>query len=180
MPLKSEAIQTYLRAKDESRPHLMKRVFAKTADLEVVVETGAISFPPLSKGVDAITQVLVRDFGQAFENIYTFCLARPPRDDDNSFSCNWMVGFSERESGAVRVGCGHYDWLFQTNDPCLVERLRITVKVMQALSPDYLYPLMNWLSKLPYPWCSPAEALNDMPKLAELKGVFNFINQSRN
>jgi hypothetical protein len=176
MPRRSEAIQNYIYAKDKGRPHLMKNAFAETADLEVVVETGAISFPPLSRGRDAITKVLVRDFGQSFENIYTLCLARPPRNDGTSFSCSWMVGFSDKKSGAVRLGCGHYDWLFQTSDPSLVERLKITVKFMLVLSPDSLYPLMHWLSKLPYPWCPPAEALNEMPKLAEIKSVFDFIN----
>jgi hypothetical protein len=151
MPRQSEAIQNYIHAKDTGRPHLMKSAFAETADLEVVVETGTISFPPLSKGRDAITAVLVRDFGQSFENIYTFCLARPPRDEDNSFSCSWLVGFSDKGSGAVRLGCGNYDWLFQTNDPSLVEKLKITVRFMLVLSPDSLYPLMHWLSKLPYP-----------------------------
>jgi hypothetical protein len=179
MPNQSEAIQNYIHAKDEGRPHLMKRAFAETADLAIVVETGAISFPPLSKGIDAITQVLVRDFGQSFENIYTFCLARPPIIDDNSFSCSWLVGFSEKKSGAVRLGCGHYDWLFQGKNPSLVEGLKITVKIMLVLSPDSLYPLMHWLSKLPYPWCSPAEALNGIPKLAEIKSVFDFISQVR-
>jgi hypothetical protein len=57
VPTRSEGIQTYLRAKDENRPHLMKLVFAETAKLEMTVETGAISFPPLTSGVDAITQV---------------------------------------------------------------------------------------------------------------------------
>jgi hypothetical protein len=179
MSRQSEAIQNYIHAKDEGRPHLMKGAFAETADLEIVVETGAISFPPVSKGVDAITQVLVRDFGQSFENIYTFCLMPPPRDDDNGFSCSWLVGFSEKNSGSVRLGCGHYDWLFQTNDRCLVERLKITVKFMLVLSPECLFPLMRWLSKLPYPWCSPTEALNDVPKLAEIKSIFDFISQVR-
>ena len=79
MQTPSEAIQTYLRAKDENRPHLMKRVFAETAELEMTVETDAISFPPLTVGVDEITRVLVRDFDQINENVYTFCLTNPRR-----------------------------------------------------------------------------------------------------
>jgi len=88
-----------------------------------------------------------------------------------------MVGFSEKNSGAVRLGCGLYDWVFQTHDPFLVEDLKITVKFMLVLPSDTLYPLMHWFSKLPYPWCSPAEALNGMPKLAGIKSVLDFINR---
>ena len=78
MPSRSEGIQTYLHAKDENRPHLMKFVFAETAKLKMTVETETISFSPLANGVDAITQV-IRDFGQVYENVYTFVLRIPQR-----------------------------------------------------------------------------------------------------
>ncbi len=177
MPTPSQAIQSYIRAKDAGRPHLMKRAFTPSANLEVVVETGTISFPPVSKGIDAITKILVRDFGQSYENIYTFCLARPPADDANLYSCGWLVGFSEKNSGAVRLGCGYYDWSFAIDDSSLVAKLKITIKFMLVLTPDSLYPVMQWLSALPYPWCSPTEALNGMPKLAEIKSVADFIHR---
>jgi hypothetical protein len=76
----SNAIEAYVRAKDENRPHLLPSAFSTDASLEMRVETENISFPPTSKGIDAITQVLVRDFGLVYENIYTFCLSRAPRD----------------------------------------------------------------------------------------------------
>jgi hypothetical protein len=79
----------------------MRHAFAEAATLNIIVKTGAISFPPLSKGIEAITEVLVRRFAQSYENVFTFCLEDPPRDDARSFSCNWMVGMSERETGAV-------------------------------------------------------------------------------
>ena len=60
----SKAIQTYLRAKDHNRPYLMMVVFAENAKLEITVDAGAISFPPVTIGVDEIAWVLVRDFGQ--------------------------------------------------------------------------------------------------------------------
>jgi hypothetical protein len=44
----SSAIQTYIRAKDENRPHLMPSAFALDAKLEMKVKTGNISFPPAS------------------------------------------------------------------------------------------------------------------------------------
>lgn len=175
----AEAISTYVRAKDENRPHLMKRIFADAATLEMVVETGTISFPPLSKGVDAITQVLVRDFGRTFENVYTFCLAAPPKINDIKFSCSWLVGMSEKETSAVRIGCGRYDWRFQTDGSCVIERLKITVSLMLMLSPDCLSPVMDWLSNLTYPWCRTEEVTKKMPNIGGLEAVFDHINRER-
>jgi hypothetical protein len=50
MPMRSN---TYIRAKDENRPHLMPNVFTPDARLEMRVETGNISFPPASKRIEA-------------------------------------------------------------------------------------------------------------------------------
>jgi hypothetical protein len=173
----SESIRNYIRAKDENRPHLMKRTFAETATLEMAVKTGTISFPPQSKGLDSITDVLVRRFGQDFENVYTLCLASPPEDDDSTFSCDWLVGMSDRKSGAVRVGCGRYNWLFRTNDQRVVEKLTITIELMQTLSPDSLGPVMAWLSNLPYPWCQAQVAAKNAPRLDGLVTIVNYINR---
>jgi hypothetical protein len=178
MPSRSEGIQTYLHAKDENRPHLMKFVFAETAKLKMTVETETISFPPLANGVDAITQV-IRDFGQVYENVYTFCLADPPKGNAGKYTCPWIVGMSEKASGSVRVGCGHYDWSFERNEPYLVDGLAITIRMMEVLPPEYLHPVMGWLPGLPYPWCPASEAIKRMPDLAALEEVRKFIDQSR-
>jgi hypothetical protein len=50
----SSAIQTYIRAKDENRPHLMPSAFALDAKLEMKVKTGNISFPPASTSCNAL------------------------------------------------------------------------------------------------------------------------------
>ncbi len=162
MQTPSEAVHTYLLAKDGNRPHLLKRAFAASAVLEIVVNDPAIVFPPLTEGVDAIAEVVSRRFGRTYENVYTFCLADPPRADDLDFTCRWLVGMSEKDGGAVRVGCGRYDWSFQ---PCsfLVERLCITIDRMHALPAPDLDPVMAWLSSLPYPWCPPRQAAATAP-----------------
>lgn len=179
MPTHSELIRTYIQAKDENRPHLMKRAFADDATLEMIVETGAITFPPLSRGIEAITRVLVRDFGQTFENVYTFCLADPSKATDSPFSCSWLVGMSEKESGAVRVGCGRYDWIFQDDDPFLVQKLKITVSSMLVLSPRFLHPVMERLSTLPYPWCGVERATAGLRGVPGLEDVFAHIDRVR-
>jgi hypothetical protein len=148
-------IRTYIRAKDENRPHLMEHVFAGQASLEIIVKTAAISFPAFTKGLEPITDVLVRSFAVKYENIYTFCLERPNlRTRETGFSCDWFVGMSEREGGNVRLGCGRYDWRFSPEGLCLVDRLVITIEVMQVLSPGRDKAVFDRLSGLPYPWCS--------------------------
>ncbi len=170
-----DSISTYIRAKDENRPYLMSRAFVDSATLEIVAKPGTISFPPTTIGLDSITDVLVRQFSQKFENIHTFCLAAPPQIDDKTFSCPWLVGMSEKETGDLRVGGGRYDWVFQSERPRLVERLTITIEVMQVLPPASLGTIMNWLSRLPYPWCPLQTAVNTAPTLDALTPVVRCI-----
>jgi hypothetical protein len=169
----ANAIQTYIRAKDENRPHLMPGAFAHDASLQMKVETENISFPPASKGIEAITQVLVRDFGRTYENIYTFCLDNSPSDVEADFRCRWLVGMSDKETKSIRVGCGHYDWRFGSSE--LIQNLTITIKTVLILSSDHHQQVMNWLSHLPYPWCSAEAAATRMPPLSELNEIHQFL-----
>ena len=170
-----EAVETYIRAKDENRPYLMERAFAEDATLAVVVHSGTISFPPTSMGLESISDVLVRRFAQTYENVFTFCLAPPPESGEVEFSCNWLVGMSEKDSRMVRVGCGRYDWLFQPQGQCLAQRLTITIDLMQSLPPTSLAVVTDWLSKLPYPWCSARKAASDAPPLYELQPIREYL-----
>ena len=167
----SDAIATYIRAKDCNRPHLMEAAFAKDAALEVASTVEGVSLPAHAKGIDELTQVLVSRFNQTFENIHTFCLASPFDTPQPSFSCGWLVGMSEKGSGAVRVGCGRYDWSFQPPDLVLVEKLKITIERMQSLPARACPDVMAWLAKLPYPWCKARAAVESMPRLEELRAV---------
>ena len=49
-----EVLRNYFRAKDGNRPHLMRDVFCEAATLEVIVNAGAVSFPPLCQGQEQI------------------------------------------------------------------------------------------------------------------------------
>lgn len=170
----ADSILAYLRAKDGNRPHLMAQAFTEDASLAMLVNTGAISFPPLSCGREAIAEVLVRRFSLTYENVYTFCLAAPPGERDTRFACDWLVAMTEKESGAVRVGCGRYDWCFAPKSH-LAERLAITIESMQSLSPRNMDAVMGWVSALPYPWCAPEQAMNGAPAISELDPVFDYI-----
>jgi hypothetical protein len=151
----------------------MPDAFTPDACLEMRVETENISFPPAAKGIAAITQVLVRDFGLAYENIYTFCMDGIPADSEADFRCRWLVGMAVKETGSIRVGCGTYDWQFGSGG--LVRHLAITIKTMLVLSSDHHRQVMNWLSHLPYPWCPAEAAAKSMPAISELNEVRQFL-----
>ena len=153
----------------------MSQAFTSDAALEMVVKTGSISLPPISNGLESITDVLVRRFTQIYENVHTFCLAAPPRSDQVTFSCSWLVGMSEKETRAVRIGCGRYDWLFQSRAPRLVEHLTVIIDLMESLAPNSLTPIMGWLSRLPYPWCPPQMALANAPPLDALEPIRHYV-----
>lgn len=168
-------VHTYLLAKDENRPHLMKDAFSETATLEMLVKTDRIAFPALSHGRAAITDVLVRKFGQTYENVYTFCLQRPAGTPE--FSCDWLVGMSDKTSGTVRIGCGRYDWRFGRGAPYLAEHLLITIEAMQTLATDQLDIVFSWLTSLPYPWCTAEQALATAPAIESLEPVLNYLRR---
>lgn len=175
-----DVLRTYFRAKDENRPHLMRDAFSETATLETIVKTDAISFPPISRGLAPITDVLVRKFAQLYENVYSFYLEKPPSHISlSSFSCDWLVGMSEKESGKTRVGCGRYDWQFQTSEPRLADRLVITIEAMQVLSADYLEPVLLWLTGLPYPWCPAQAILTAAPAIPDLDPILAYVSRQK-
>jgi hypothetical protein len=166
-------LRTYLHAKDENRPHLLTGVFATEARLETRDRSGMISFPAVTVGREAIADVLVRNFNQSYENIYTFCLDRPAADA-TSFSCDWLVGMTEKQTRNVRVGCGRYDWTFQADPVALATRLVITIESMVVLTPDASQPVLRWLVGMSYPWSSTAEVAA-APPLDGVEPVFGYL-----
>ena len=171
-----DAVAAYIRAKDENRPYLMSRAFADIATLSMVVKSEAISFPPTVSGREAITDVLVREFNQTYENIRTFCLSSPLVNERTAFSCAWLVAMSAKENQVVRVGCGRYDWKFQFEPPHLAEKLTITIEVMQLLPPESLLAVMGWLDELPHPWCTKQAASERAPALEELHPIRRWLS----
>ena len=173
----ADAVRNYILAKDGNRPFLMRQAFAESADLEIVVKTDAISFPSKAKGVDELTKALIPRFALDYQNVYTFCLTRPPATASRSLACHWLVGMSARSDGQVRVGCGRYDWHFGSE--ALAEKLVIVIDVMKVLPAEEHGACMNWLSALPYPWCDADEALQRMPALEGLADIKSYLQQAR-
>ena len=173
-------LRNYIKAKDENRPHLLSRVFAESAYLEMRVKTQSISFPAVTQGVTTIADVLVRRFNQVYENIYTFYMDKPPVGQKNLptvFVCDWLVGMSEKASGNVRIGCGRYEWVFQQKEPRRVERLAITIEEMQTLPPDQLPHVLDWLLALDYPWTSAQATCALAPTTDQLAPVLDYLRQ---
>ena len=171
----AELIRTYIRAKDDNRPYLMRRAFAESAELEMVNLTSAVEFPPITRGLGAITETFIRRFNQTYENVITLCLSAPPKETATQFSCDWLLGMSEKDGGALRSGCGRYDWSFQPGVGGLVERLKITIELMPPVPAAQFDPVLDWLAALPYPWCSHQDALRAPPSLEALGPILTHL-----
>ncbi|WP_428677991.1 hypothetical protein [Reyranella sp.] len=175
MPSPLDAVSTYFHAKDGNRPFLMRRAFAEDARLEMVVKTDAISFPGTARGLPELEEVLVRRIATDFENVHSFGLRLPAESDRRHFACPWLVAMSARSEGALRVGSGRYEWQFSSDARCLVEKLIITIDVMEVLPATDLGSVMGWITDLPYPWCRPDEVVHGMPRLEALAPVERYL-----
>lgn len=174
-PSPESVLRTYFHAKDENRPHLLDEVFAEDAVLHVHNASSAITFPSVTHGREAISAVLVGDFNRAYENIYSFYLARPPADAA-AFACAWLVGMTDKSTREVRVGCGTYEWQFGAAPTPLASQLVIRIDAMQLLPSDARRPVLSWLRSLSYPWSSPAEMLNHAPAVPGLAPVLQWLH----
>jgi len=168
-------LRTYFHAKDENRPFLLADVFSPDAQLEIRNRSDQISFPATTIGLEGIADSLVRRFNQAYENIYSFYLDRPGSSDE-SFSCDWLVGMTDKESRSVRVGCGRYDWTFGSGPDALATRLIITIEAMMVLDASRTRSVMGWLRQLSYPWTSAAEVMRTL-SLGELAVLRDYLGR---
>ena len=171
------AISAYILAKDGNRPHLMPEAFTEGAVLTMDVRTDTIQFPQATIGREAIADVLVRRFNQAYENVYTFCLGTPPLAPVPHFDCAWLVVMSEKATGRLRAGSGRYAWTFDA-ETGLVTELVITIHGMLVLAPDLVPAAMAWARALPYPWCPLDLAESTMPVLPELRDLRELLLRS--
>jgi hypothetical protein len=149
----ADLVRTYIAAKDMNRPHLVSRVFARTATLEMIVKTDAIAFSPEAQGREAIGEMLVRRFAQQYENVYTYCLCEPPPPEALRLDCGWFVVMSEKQTQRVRAGFGRYAWEWQPQVERVVQRLSITIERMDSLDEGVGGAAFAWAECLPYPWC---------------------------
>lgn len=169
-------LRGYFHAKDENRPHLLDRVFTRDAVLEVRNATSTIAFPAITSGREEIADVLVRVFGQTYENVYSFYLQRPG-SRVSSFECDWLVAMTEKTTRNARVGCGSYEWTFDPKPPHLASRLVITIAAMQILPPAAALALMSGVEQLTYPWSSRAELERVAPKHTPFEPLLQYLSK---
>ncbi|MEO7762678.1 MAG: GNAT family N-acetyltransferase [Casimicrobiaceae bacterium] len=163
-------LRKYFHAKDENRPHLLDEVFSPDATLEIHNRSSAIAFSAVTQGRQSIADVLVRDFGRAYENVYSFYMERP-LPDARRFTCDWLVAMSVKDAGGVRVGFGGYDWVFEEQYPFLATRLAITIEAMLVLPAERFAAVRRWIEGLDYPWSSGAAVVAGAPAIPELSPV---------
>lgn len=170
----ARAIETYIRAKDENRPHRLAQAFAERATVHMTVQKAAIVFPPVMSGLHSIANVLVTEFGRNYENVYTLCLSAPPGPGPGGahFSCRWLVGMSGKQDGKVRIGGGVYNWHMPGDR---IYALEIKIALMHTLDPSTATEVMNWLSRLPYPWCPLEDAARTAPGIDEIADVLDQV-----
>lgn len=167
-------LASYFHAKDCNRPHLLKRVFASDARLEVRNASAAIAFPAVTVGLEEIAEVFVREFGRTNENVYSFYLAKPV-GPVRQFSCPWLVGMTAKQDKSVRVGCGKYEWSFVYEPTLCATELVISIEVMQVLSSSAQTQVLAWLEQLARPWSSADAIVRTAPALEELAPVLNYL-----
>ncbi|HKU00948.1 MAG TPA: nuclear transport factor 2 family protein [Paraburkholderia sp.] len=175
MPPLAHSIETYIRAKDGNRPHLIADAFAPDATLDMTLQTSEIAFPSRTEGADAIARVLVSEFAQRYENVYTLCIGTAP-ESRATFDCDWLVCMTEKGGGAARVGFGRYEWR-ASGDTGRVTALHIVIEAMHTLPAQWSAEILGWAPKLPYPWC-PREALSaGAPAFEPVQSVLRALAQ---
>ena len=171
----SNLIESYIDAKDGNRPHILGDAFESDAELKMEIKTDKISFPGAIKGVGGIAKVLVSEFAQKYENVYTYCMGEPP-EAGNSFCCYWLVCMTEKGTGAARVGYGRYQW-DRRSEKGKISMLRITIEEMHTLPSEWSPQILVWAQALPYPWC-PFDALaRTAPALSPVQGVVSELTR---
>ncbi|WP_299979975.1 hypothetical protein [uncultured Pseudoteredinibacter sp.] len=167
-----KAISRYIQGKDHNKPHLLKQAFAQHATLSMQVKTENISFPSNTRGLAAISQLLVSDFNKQYENIYTYCITDTFREADLNLSCSWLVVMTEKATGKVRLGFGDYHWSFTHSGPhLLADRLEIIIDAMNVLDEEAKEPFLVWAEALPYPYLSLRELLSNSPAHVALEAL---------
>jgi len=170
-----EAINTYVSAKDGNRPHLIADAFRPDAELSMELKTDSISFPGSAIGADGIAKVLVSQFAQQYENVYTFCIGVPPHDQP-SFDCVWLVCMTEKSTAAARVGFGRYRWHYDAVAR-KISGLCITIEQMHTLPSDMSPQILSWARGLPYPWCPPDLPARTAPLLAPIQRIVDELQR---
>ncbi|MDE1463661.1 hypothetical protein [Spartinivicinus poritis] len=168
-------IRTYILAKDKNKPELMKNAFSSHAILEIKNKTANIDFPATTIGITDITDTLVVNFNQSFENVYTYCLLDSIQATQTDLSCDWLVVMREKANQNIRIGCGRYNWEINNPSKLLANKLIITIEQMVLLPATNLTSITKWQSNLDYPFTESTNILEGIPNFQALDTIKEYM-----
>ena len=177
LPEHDRVLHDYLRAKDEQRPYLFRRVFTEDARFVSRSAFAAdFSTDEPAVGLAAITDVF-RRLGRMCENIFTIYAVDSVHVEEGVLSNLWIVGMQEREGGIVRVAWGDYRWTF-SSDGTRATELLVLMEGMALPEPAQTPEIMEWLCRLSAPWSTSAEIVGSAPALPELDPLRAYFSGS--
>ncbi len=146
-----QLLEQYFYGKDNNIPSVIESIFAEDSRVTFSIETDVISFPDDLHGASAISEHMFASFHDSFEQIKSYYVLNSPQQKANISrgsminDLNWLVTMRERESGMVRVGTGHYDWITVSDgERSQIVSLHVLIKTMQVFDE----PKNGWLQDL--------------------------------
>ena len=150
------ALETYIDAKDNTKPARIHEAFAPDAVLTFSLATPNITFPARSDGAEAIARTLVSDFGARYSRCRTYYLCEADAlvvQDRVIEALPWLVVMREAAAGALRIGHGTYRWTFDANDLApRVSQFHIHIARMDVIDDPDGARLERLQEGLSYPW----------------------------
>lgn len=176
------ALETYIDAKDNTKPARIHEAFAPDAVLTFSLATPNITFPSRSVGAEAIAKTLVSDFGDRYSccRTYYLCEAQALAAHDRVIDAlPWLVVMREAAAGVLRIGNGTYRWTFDANEAApRVAQFHIHIARMDVIDDPDGARLARLQEGLSYPWLAPADLAARYGALAdEASGEFAFARE---
>lgn len=169
------ALDTYIDAKDNTRPQRIAEAFATDAVLTISLATSTIAFPARTVGAEAIAKTLVTDFGAQYTRCRTYyvCDSLAVRGGVID-ALPWLVVMREVATGALRIGHGVYTWTF--DETPRVTAFHIHIARMDVV-PDAAGILLEQLQAgLTYPWLAPAALHAHFTELTRTTPALAFVD----
>ncbi|SDD37702.1 hypothetical protein [Paraburkholderia lycopersici] len=176
------ALETYIDAKDNTKPARIHEAFAPEAVLTFSLATQNIAFPSRSVGVKAIAKTLVGDFGLRYSHCRTYYLCASEAlvaHERVIDALPWLVVMREAAAGALRIGHGTYRWTFDANDAApRVVQFHIRIARMDVIDDPDGALLTRLQDGLSYPWLAPGDLAARYGALADdASGSFAFARE---
>lgn len=169
-------LERYVEAKDFTRPALMAGIYRPDAVLTYSIATDAIAFPARTHGMEAITRVLVVDFGERYQRCRTYYIDDRRCVQPGEWRIPWLVVMREPQAQALRIGKGFYRWRFEgAADTLGVAGMHIHIERMDAIADSDAALLEAIQASLPYPWLQAATLRDALGRLRAQEARFGFL-----